>query len=50
MSTNRFLDQTWKNCHLAEIDKKAGSRYTPELNVNLPISEIFYGLGRTQEF
>jgi len=50
MVKNKFLGQKWINCHLSEIKKKAGGRYTPELNVDLPISEIFYGLGRTQEF
>ncbi len=50
MAKNKFLDQKWINCHLTEIKKKAGSRYTPELNVDLPISDIFYGLGRTQAF
>lgn len=50
MAQNKILDQKWENCHITEIKKKAGGRYTPELNVDLPISEIFYGLGRTQEF
>lgn len=50
MSKNKLTDQKWMDGHLAEIKKEAGGRYTPELNVDLPISEIFYGLGRTQEF
>jgi len=36
--------------HLIQIKKKAGARYTPELNVNLPISEIFDGISRTKKF
>jgi hypothetical protein len=36
--------------HLNQIRKKAGARYTPELNVDLPISEIFDGISRTETF
>jgi len=36
--------------HLEEIKHKAGARYTPELNVDLPISEIFDGISRTKNF
>lgn len=47
---NVFLDKRWLNSHLREIKNKASSRYTPELNVDLPISDIFSGLGRTPDF
>ncbi|RPJ70763.1 MAG: hypothetical protein EHM20_15200, partial [Alphaproteobacteria bacterium] len=36
--------------HLRQIKQQAGNRYTPELNVELPISEIFDGLSRTEKF
>ena len=36
--------------HLQQIKNKVGARYTPELNINLPISEIFDGLCRTKKF
>lgn len=36
--------------HLIQIKQKAGARYTPELNVNLPISEIFDGISRIDKF
>lgn len=45
-----FLDKEWKNTHLNEIKTKAGNRYTPKLNVDLPICEIFDGISRTKEF
>lgn len=45
-----FLDKDWKNKHLKEIKTKAGNRYTPKLNVDLPICEIFDGISRTKEF
>ena len=43
-------DQYWfnKQCELSIDD--LGKRYTPELNVKLEVSEIFEGLGRTEEF
>ncbi len=40
----------WYEKHLAQIKQKAGARYTPELNVNLPISEIFDGISKTEKF
>jgi len=46
----QFLDKEWSKKHLDDIKKKADKRYTPELNVELPISEIFDGLGRTEVF
>lgn len=36
--------------YLEDIKQKVGARYTPELNVNLPISEIFDGISRTENF
>ncbi len=36
--------------YFENIKHKAGARYTPELNVNLPISELFDGISRTELF
>lgn len=44
------LDTKWIKTHLREIKKKAGVRYTPELNVGLPILDIFDGISRTEKF
>lgn len=45
-----FLSQAWFTNHIKEVIENAGERYTPELNVNLPIARVFDGLGRTLEF
>jgi len=45
-----FVNSKWFRIHLKAIKEKAGARYTPELNVNLPISEIFDGISRTENF
>jgi len=50
MARNRFLNQEWQKNHLEKIKKWAGPRYTPELNVDLPIAEIFDGISRTKIF
>ncbi|KKQ46297.1 MAG: hypothetical protein US63_C0003G0010 [Candidatus Moranbacteria bacterium GW2011_GWC2_37_8] len=42
--------ETWPKKHLAYIKQKAGARYTPELNVELPISKIFDGISRNEQF
>jgi len=43
-------NQNWfkEQCELSIND--LGKRYTPELNVKLEVSEIFEGLGRTEQF
>jgi hypothetical protein len=41
---------TWGKKHLERIKKKAGARYTPKLNVDLPTSEIFDGISKTNKF
>jgi len=43
-------NQTWQLSHLEKIKNLAGTRYTPKLNVELPISEIFDGISRTENF
>ena len=50
MAINRFLNNKWQNAHLKKDKERAGSRYTPELNVDLPIAEIFEGISRTESF
>src|SRR4030042_5460657 len=45
-----MISKDWHKKHLAQIKQKAGARYTPELNVNLLISEIFDGISRTEKF
>src|SRR5262249_8075291 len=42
-----FLSQAWFEKHLQEVVANAGERYTPEVNVQLPIAQVFDGLGRT---
>lgn len=45
-----YFSQRWFDNLAEEIISDVGPRYTPELNVELPISKIFDGLGRTPEF
>lgn len=45
-----FDTQDYRSRHVASIKQKAGPRYTPELNVELPVSAIFDGIGRTELF
>lgn len=46
----KILDREWQDSHILKIKNRAENRYTPELNVNLPISHIFDGLSRTEKF
>lgn len=52
--TNIFLtkncSEKWFKDQLSEAIKNAGSRYTPELNIELPIAEKFETLGRSKIF
>ena len=45
-----IIKNDWYEKHLAQIKRKAGARYNPELNVDLPISDIFDGISRTENF
>lgn len=51
---NRSFTHDWFSRRFAEVRKNLGPRYTPELNVELPISKVFDAIGRTgilaQEF
>lgn len=44
------LSRTWFDGQLDKAIANAGPRYSPEFNVQLGISRIFDGLGRTPEF
>ena len=46
----QYLDQEWFESHISEVVANAGPKYTPELNVELPITQLFNGLGRTMVF
>lgn len=43
-------NQDWFNEQCKSSIDDLGKRYTPELNVKLEVSEIFEGLGRTEQF
>ncbi len=45
-----FLSPTWFQQHLDEVIAAIHPRYTPELNVQLPLSAVFDGLSRSPEF
>src|SRR2546425_6399038 len=45
----QFSDQWFQN-HVAEAISNAGPRYTPELNIELPVARLFDGLARTRAF
>jgi len=44
------LSQDWFKTHIGSAIDSAGKRYTPDLNVKLPIAKLFEGLGRTEGF
>lgn len=46
----RGFDPQWFQVRLDEAIKTAGPRYTPEVNVNLPLAGDFDALGRTEQF
>jgi len=50
MSSNPFISKEWAKEHLDNARKNACPRYIPELNIELPILEIFDGISRTSEF
>ena len=45
-----FPDHEWFENHLKRIRINARNRYTPELNIELPIVELFDALGRSKPF
>jgi len=50
MNKNILIEASWALNHLKKVSNKAGPRYSPKLNVDLPISEIFDGISRTKQF
>ncbi|HCJ3944524.1 TPA: hypothetical protein NR037_000122 [Legionella pneumophila] len=50
MSNNLFFDRKIQIEHLKKIKEIAGVRYTPKLNIELPIGDIFDSLCRTEIF
>lgn len=44
------LHQQWFEDRIQTVKANAGPRYSPELNVELPISKVFDGLGRSLDF
>lgn len=44
------MNAQWFQCHLELSIKGLGDRYTPELNFELPIAQIFEGLSRGKAF
>lgn len=44
------LGHDWFETHVKNAIDSAGKRYTPDLNVELPIAKVFEGLGRTEVF
>lgn len=44
------LSKGWFFNKVKSSVNQAGPRYTPEVNVRLPINRLFFGLGRTDEF
>jgi hypothetical protein len=49
-SISMFHQKEFITRHLLTTKIKAGERYTPELNIELPITELFDGLCRTKKF
>jgi hypothetical protein len=45
-----LFSQQWFGNRIEEAVANVGPRYTPELNIELPIAQLFDGLGRSTEF
>ena len=45
-----MMNQRWFEKHLKRIKGDAGPRYLPELNISLPVSELFDSVGKTDKF
>ena len=50
MLTPFYLTANWQINKWNKVRQSAGPRYTPEVDIKLPISSIFDGLGRTDTF
>lgn len=47
---SELFSTSWFQAHLNETVANAGARYSPKLNVELPVARLFDGIGRTTEF
>jgi chromosomal replication initiation ATPase DnaA len=45
-----YLGQEWFKRQIPKVVANAGPRYLPELNIELPIAQVFEGLGRSPDF
>lgn len=45
-----YFSNQWFEHHINETIADVGPRYSPELNVEIPIAQLFDGLGRTKDF
>jgi hypothetical protein len=45
-----LFSQEWFHSRIEEVIANVDPRYSPELDVQLPIARLFHGLGRTPEF
>lgn len=45
-----LFSRQWFENRIEEVIANVGPRYSPELNVDLPIAQLFDGLGRSSEF
>ena len=50
MTVNIFLNSEWQKRHFEKIQKKAGLRYTPDLNVTLDIVRYFDAISKNDLF
>lgn len=50
MARKIYLKKEWQQKQWSKVRDSADPRYTKEVNVNLPIKDLFEGLGRTKEF
>lgn len=50
MKNYTFLSRYWLLRHYKNIRNNAGPRYTPALNIELPLQEVFESMGRTPQF
>jgi hypothetical protein len=48
--SGELFSKEWFRQQFERTKENAGPRYTPELNVDLPIAEIFEGLSRSDDF
>lgn len=45
-----FFDLSWFEKQIQTSIEAVGPRYTPELNIDLPLAKVFEGIGRTHSY